>query len=88
MSRLKWLVAGVPFCDERVRVSDHGRRMIAVQAHNAPSPPPPTKPEDLPPGEEPAPPIETPLTPEPGNPPLDPNPERDDPDHLDPGHAP
>ena len=29
-------------CDERERVSDHEERMIAVQAHNAPSPPPPT----------------------------------------------
>jgi hypothetical protein len=61
--------------------------IIPVQAHNAPSPPPPTRPEDLP-GEEPAPPIETPLTPEPGNPPLDPNPEHDNPNNLDPDHAP
>ena len=45
------------------------------------------RPSDVTP-DDPAPPIETPLTPEPGNPPLDPNPERDDPGGLDPEHAP
>ena len=52
--------------------------MLTVQGHNVPSPPPPARPPNMPDEDEPAPPVETPLAPEPGNPPVDPNPERED----------